>query len=104
MSFSPGARPQQSAGNNKHQMRVTHSALGLHIAGQPPERSATSNAVQPGLAPRKKARSGSSRKKWSQRNELGTNLAAMRRKRSEYAPISMGSHSQGLRGPVRWIP
>jgi hypothetical protein len=35
MTFSPSARPQQATGNNKHQMRVTHSALGLHVPGNP---------------------------------------------------------------------
>lgn len=41
MTFSPSARPQQATGTKKHQVRVTHSALGLH-AGQPPGRSEAS--------------------------------------------------------------
>lgn len=62
--FAPAAQPHRTlrrarrllcrAGNNKHQMRVTHSALGLH-AGQPPDRSEGFDVVQPGLAPRNKA-------------------------------------------------
>ncbi len=50
MTFSTSARPQQATGNKKHQMRVTHSALGLH-AGQPPERSEGHRVVQLGWQP-----------------------------------------------------
>ena len=50
MTFSTSARPYRQTGNKKHQMRVTHSALGLH-AGQPPERSEGHRVVQPGWLP-----------------------------------------------------
>ena len=73
--FAPAAQPHRTlrrarrllcrAGNNKHQMRVTHSALGLH-AGQPPDRSEGFHVVQPGLAPRNKAW------KWRQPNEMAS--------------------------------
>lgn len=39
--------PQQANRNQKHQVRVTHSALGLH-AGHSPDRSEGRLAVQPG--------------------------------------------------------
>jgi hypothetical protein len=35
MTFSTSARPYRQTGNKKHQMRVTHSALGLHEPGNP---------------------------------------------------------------------
>ena len=84
MTFSPSARPQQATGTKKHQMRVTHSALGLH-AGQPPERSEGHRVVQPGLAPRNKTEGDASRRKWRQSNPLGTNGAAYAGKGTEYA-------------------
>ena len=80
MMCSLSAGPQQATGTKKHQMRVTHSALGLH-AGQPPDRSEGFRVVQPGLAPRIMTESGASRKKWRQSNRRGTRLAAKSRKR-----------------------
>lgn len=97
MTFSPSARPQQATGTKKHQVRVTHSALGLH-AGQPPDRSEGYRAVQPGLAARNMADSGASRTKWRQGNELGTSSAAKAGKGTEYAtsievPLSQRLHA-----------
>lgn len=97
MMCSPSARPQQATGTKKHQVRVTHSALGLH-AGQPPDRSEGYRAVQPGLAARNMADSGASRTKWRQGNELGTSLAAKAGKGTEYAtsievPLSQRLHA-----------
>lgn len=76
---------------------MTHSALGLH-AGQPPDRSEGFVAVQPGVAPRNNARSGASRTKWRQGNELGTSSAAEAGKGTEYAtsievPLSQRLHA-----------
>ena len=48
MTFRPSARAPRHAGNKKHQMRVTHSALGLHEPGNPrsgPKATKPSNRV-----------------------------------------------------------
>jgi hypothetical protein len=95
MNVNPSADPQQAYRKQKHQMSVTHSSLGLHSRATPGTVRGF-EAVHPRLAPWKNARSDASRKKWRQRNELGTNLAAMRRKRSEYAQLTSCPHSQGL--------
>jgi len=95
MTFSLSARPQEATGTKKHQVRVTHSALGLH-AGQPPERSEGFDAIQPGLAARNKARSGASRTKWRQGNDLGTRLAAKAGKGTEYAQVSACPLAKGF--------
>lgn len=95
MTFSLSARPQEATGTKKHQVRVTHSALGLH-AGQPPERSEGCCAVRPGVAARNKANSGASRMKWRQSNELGTSSAAKAGKGTEYARCNRRPPSQRL--------
>ena len=102
MTFSPSARPQEATGNKKHQMRVTHSALGLHKPGNPRSGPELVECL-PGVAAAGKAQIGRQPYEMATRHERFVAFEGVYpEKELSMRPFTRVPIARDFAEPVRW--